>query len=101
MRRLPLGLRVLHWLIVGNFVSNLLYGAYQLFFVLKPESGKVGPLWGAAADVPHDLMMARRAYGTEVWITTGGLAVYLAVSEYLPRLLAAEGDGADDAGGAR
>lgn len=98
MKRLPLGLRVLHWVIIGNFVSNLLYGAYQLFFVLKPESGKVGPLWGAATDVPHDLMMARRAYGTEVWITTGGLAAYVAVTEYLPRLLARERDDAGEEG---
>ncbi len=85
--RLPSVLRVLHWVIIVNFVINVLYGAYQVFFVITPASGQVGPLFGAAQAMPHELIMLRRAYATEVWISIVGLCLYLAITEYLPRLL--------------
>lgn len=85
--RLPGFLRVLHWFIIVNFVVNVLYGAYQVFFVITPATGQVGPLFGAAHSMPHELIMLRRAYAAEVWVTIVGLCLYLAITEYLPRLL--------------
>jgi hypothetical protein len=88
MRSLPLFLRVLHWVIIVNAALNICYAAYQVFVVLAPE-GKVGPLSGNAADIPHELLVARRLYAIEAWITLGALVIYLALTEYLPRLLQA------------
>lgn len=82
---LPLGLRVLHWVFIINFIANIVYGAYQLFVVLAPEGGSVGPLWGAAKSLGHEQLMARRAYASEVWLSIVGLSLYLAITEYLPR----------------
>lgn len=97
MKRLPRILRIVHWMILGNYLTNILYAAYQLFFVLKPPGGKAGPLWGQAGDLPADLMSARRGYAAEAWLSTAGLTTYLALTEYLPRLLSdppAHDDGA-------
>lgn len=87
MRRLPLWLQAIHWLLIVNFLVNMAYGSYQIFVVLAPEGGGSGPLWGAARDLPHELLVARRLYALEVWVSTAGLAVYLAVTEVLPRRL--------------
>lgn len=86
-RPLPRFLRVLHWVLIANFAINIAYGAFQLFVVLTPAGGAVGPLFGAAKGMSTDLLLARRAYAQEIWITISGLAVYLGVTEYLPRLL--------------
>lgn len=85
MRSLPLWMRVGHWLIIANFLSNILYASFQLFYTLRPE-GVSGPLWGAAKHIPHELLVARRLYAIEVWICIGSLAIYLALTEILPRL---------------
>jgi len=85
--QLPKVLRVLHWVIIVSFVVNILYGAYQVFFVLTPATGQVGPLFGAASSIPPELVMLRRAYAAEVWLSIVGICVYLAITEYLPRLL--------------
>lgn len=94
-KRLPRILRVIHWIILGNYLSNILYAAYQLFFVLKPPGGKAGPLWGQADDLAPDLMAARRGYAAEAWLSTAGLTTYLALTEYLPRILARPATGED------
>lgn len=86
-RRLPLFLRILHWVLIANFVLNICYGAFQLFVVLAPEGGGIAPLFGAAETMPAELLLVRRAYATEVWLSITGLAIYLAITEYLPRLL--------------
>ena len=86
-RPLPIVLRLLHWFFIVNFVLNVLYGAYQVFVVLAPEGGGIGPLGGAATSMPHEQIMVRRAYAAEVWLSIVGLSLYLAVTEYLPRLL--------------
>ncbi|MBW2458589.1 MAG: hypothetical protein JRI68_29085 [Deltaproteobacteria bacterium] len=85
--KLPRFLRVLHWVIIVNFVVNVIYGAYQVFFVLTPGGGQVGPLFGAANTIPPELVMLRRAYAAEVWLSIVGVCLYLAITEYLPRLL--------------
>jgi len=85
MRGMPLPLRVVHWAIIVNFLVNIFYGSFQLFVTLKPE-GVDGPLWGAAKSIPHELLVARRLYAIEVWICIAGLAIYLALTEFLPRM---------------
>ena len=87
MAKLPRFLRVLHWVIIVNFLLNVLYGTAQVFFVLAPEGSSGLPLFGAARKIDPDLMIARRLYAVEVWISIGALCVYLALTEYLPRLL--------------
>jgi hypothetical protein len=89
---LPRALKILHWFLIVNFAVNVLYAAYQVFFVLVPE-GHLGPLGAAASEVSPDLMMTRRMYAIEAWISIAGLAIYLAITEYLPRLLAARSEG--------
>ena len=86
--KLSLGWKVLHWAIIVNFLSNIIYGSYQLFFILRPPDGSVGPLWGAARTIDPQLMMIRRAYATEVWLSIVGVCLYIAITEFLPRLLA-------------
>ncbi len=86
---LSIGWKVLHWVIIVNFLSNVLYGSYQLFFVVRPPDNSVGPLWGAARTIDPQLMMIRRAYATEVWLSIVGVCLYIAITEFLPRLLAA------------
>lgn len=83
---LPRVLKILHWFLIVNFAVNVFYAGYQVFFVLVPE-GHIGPLGAAASQVSPELMAARRMYAIEAWISITGLSVYLAVTEYLPRLL--------------
>ncbi len=87
MTALPLGLRLAHWALIVFLLQNMAYGSYQIFVVLTPEGGSAGPLWGAARGIPHELLVARRLYAIEVWICAAGLAVYLGVTEILPRRL--------------
>ncbi len=84
--RIPLALRILHVFLIANFASNIFYCAYQVFVVLVPE-GHVGPLWGAAADLPTDLVVKRRLYAIEFWVTLGAASIYVAITEWLPRAL--------------
>lgn len=83
--KLPMWLLGIHWLIIINFVTQILYGAYMTFFVVSP--GTSGPLWGAAKSVPFELMVTRRLYASETWIAIVGLSLYVAVTEVLPRRL--------------
>lgn len=80
-------LLALHGLIIAHFVVEIAYSGYVIFVVLRPE-GIDGPLFSAALDLPQDLMVRRRLYAIENWIATGGLAVYLALTEIGPRLRA-------------
>jgi len=89
MKKLALPWRIMHWVIIVNFALNIVYGGYQVFVALAPQ-GAVGPLWGKAVDMPFEQMVARRLYASEVWISIAGLCIYLAITELLPRLLAAQ-----------
>lgn len=82
-KRLHPFLRGLHWVIIVNFALEVAYGAYMVFFVV----GGGGPLGGRAAGLDPDVMMARRFYAFETWIAIAGLSIYVAITEYLPRLL--------------
>lgn len=87
-KKLPMPWLVLHWAIILNFVFQVGYAAYIVFFVTKP-AGVTGPLGKVAVQLIKDnpnLMLVRRAYATEFWIAMSGLAIYLALTEILPRL---------------
>lgn len=76
--------RVLHWGIIIFFLQGAVYAAYLLFFVV--EGG--GPLFHRAAQLPADAIIVRRLYALETYLNTTGLAIYLAITEFLPRKLA-------------
>ncbi len=81
---LPGWLRAVHWLIILNFTAQLFYVGFQVFVTLQPAD-HAGPMFGAAAKLPYEQMMVRRAYSIEGWITMVGLTTYLAITEVLPR----------------
>ncbi len=78
-------LMALHIVIIVNFLIEIFYASYVVFVVLRPE-GVSGPLWSAAASIPHELMVTRRMYAHETWLAIGGLAIYLGLTEIGPRL---------------
>jgi hypothetical protein len=77
-----------HWAIIVNFVIEIAYAGYVVFAVLKPP-GHSGPLFEKALEIPHELMVTRRLYALEFWIAMAALAIYLALTEIGPRLVAA------------
>ena len=58
---------------------QIFYGMAQVFFVLIPEGGSAGPLWGSSVEIPFELMLSRRLYAIETWVAIAGLAIYLAI----------------------
>lgn len=78
-------LRILHWVIIINFALGILYGAYLTMFVF---GGGGIPLFGRASEAPIETILKRRLYSVETWVATSGLAVYLALTEMLPRKVA-------------
>lgn len=85
--KLPWVLRILHWLIIINFVLGIVYSMNQIFVVLAPEGDSVRPLGKLAMNMDIDKLLLRRLYALECWLEMGGLSLYLAVTVYLPRLL--------------
>ena len=77
-------LKVIHWVIILNFLLEIFYAAYMVFF----KVGGGGPLMGRANSVSFELMVTRRLYAIECWIATAGLAVYLAITVMYPRFKA-------------
>jgi len=75
-------LRILHWFIIINFLAEILYGFYMVFFVV---GGSRWPLMARAVETPIEVILKRRLYSLETWIAIAGLAVYLALTEFLPR----------------
>ncbi len=73
--------RYLHWLIILNFLAEIFYGFYMVFFVV---GGTRYPLWMRAVETPMEVILKRRLYAIEVWIAIAGLVVYLALTEFLP-----------------
>ena len=78
-------LLAIHWIIIINFVVEIVYASYIIFVVLKPEMGG-GPLMEQAKSIDMDLMMRRRLYAIECWLAIAGLSIYLAITEIGPRL---------------
>lgn len=81
----PLWVSIVHGLILVNFTTGMAYAAFIVFVVLAPEDGG-GPLWSRAAEVPMELMAKRRLYALEFWVAFAGFAVYLALTEIVPRM---------------
>lgn len=76
--------RVLHWFIIINFLVGIFYGFFMVFFAV---GGGRYPLWMRAVDMPVEVILKRRLYAIEAWVATSGLAVYLALTVFLPRIL--------------
>ena len=74
--------RVIHVLIILNFLVEIVYGTYMVFFVI---GGRRWPLFAQAAETPIEVILKRRLYAVETWIVITGLGVYVAVTEVLPR----------------
>lgn len=70
--------KALNIFIITNFLLEIFYGAYQIFFVLLPPDGKKGPLMSKASSVSPELMTKRRLFAIETWVAFSGLGVYLA-----------------------
>jgi len=77
-------LRVLHYVIIINFIVEIGYGIYMVFFVV---GGSRWPLLARAVETPIEVILKRRLYGIETWVAIAGFAVYLALTVFLPRLL--------------
>jgi hypothetical protein len=78
-------LYALHAFIIINFLIEIVYASAVVFIALKPE-GIDGPLFGAAATLPFELVAKRRMYAQEMWTAMAGLCIYLALTEIGPRL---------------
>jgi hypothetical protein len=77
-------MRVLHWVIIVNFILEIGYGLYMVFFVV---GGSKWPLMASAVDTPIEVILKRRLYGIETWIAIVGLAIYLGLTVFLPKIL--------------
>ena len=78
------GWRVLHRAFIAIFVAQMVYGYYMVFFV----GGNPLPLFGQATEMGAEDLVLRRLYSIETWLAIGGLALYLALTEILPRRIA-------------
>ena len=68
--------RILDALIQLFIITGFLYAGYQLFFVFgNPEGNFI--LFGDAAKIDIELLVARRLYAMEFWLIFIGYLVYL------------------------
>jgi hypothetical protein len=79
------GWRTLHRAFIVIFIAQMMYGYYMVFFV----GGNPLPLFGQATEMGAEDLVLRRLYSIETWLAIGGLALYLALTEVLPRRIAA------------
>lgn len=77
-------LRILHGFIILNFLAEIVYGFYMVFYVI---GGSKWPLFAKAVQTPVEVILKRRLYSLETWIAIAGLTLYLAITEFLPRKL--------------
>jgi hypothetical protein len=76
--------RVIHHLIILNFLVEIIYSFYMVFYVI---GGGHWPLLRKAAQEPIEIILKRRLYAIEAWVAIGALCVYVALTIYLPQLL--------------
>ena len=76
---------LIHWFIIVNFLVQIVYAGYMVFFIVAPTEGS-GPLFAMADSFPFEKMVTRRLYAAECWIAISGLSIYLAITEIGPRL---------------
>ncbi len=74
--------KIIHRLLIFNFVVQVLYGFYMVFFVI---GGSRYPLFMRATQIPVEVILQRRLYAIETWLAMVGLALYLAITEVIPR----------------
>lgn len=84
--------RVLHWFIILNFLAEILYGMYMVFFVV---GGTRWPLMAKAVDIPMNVILRRRLYAIEAWVAIAGLSIYLGITEMVPRKFMKADDSSD------
>lgn len=77
-------LQAIHWLIVVLFLVEIAYSTYMVFFVI---GGSKWPLFLKAVETPVEVILKRRLYAIETWLAFGGLCIYLAITEILPRIM--------------
>ena len=85
--RLPIWLRLLHVLFLVLLTTEVAYASYMVFFVMQPP-GTAGPLLfnpGAVESIDAEFLMVRRMYALEAWLAFGALALYVGLTEILPR----------------
>lgn len=75
--------KVFHWILIFVFVVQIAYGYYMVFFV----GGPTLPLFGRVAGMSTEDIVQRRLYSIETWLAILGLALYLAITEVVPRRL--------------
>lgn len=76
--------RAIHYLIIINFVVEILYSITMVFFII---GGGKWPLLRRAVETPIEIILKRRLYAIEAWIAIGALCIYLALTVYLPQLV--------------
>jgi len=76
--------KVLHWLIILVFLTEIIYGFYMVFFVV---GGSRWPLMARAIDTPVEVILKRRLYAIETWIAISGLTIYLAITSFSQHLM--------------
>jgi len=76
-------MKFLHWFIIFIFILEIGYGLYMVFFAV---GGSRLPLMARAVETPVEVILKRRLYAIETWIAIAGLAIYLALTEFLPIL---------------
>jgi hypothetical protein len=74
--------RILHWFLITILLAEGFYGFYMVFFVI---GGSKWPLFAKAVNTPVEVILKRRLYAIEAWVALGALAVYLAITEILPK----------------
>ena len=73
--------KIIHYLIITNFILEIIYSITMVFFVI---GGGKWPLLRRAVETPIEIILKRRLYAIEAWIAIGALAIYLALTIYLP-----------------
>ncbi len=76
--------RVIHSLVILNFIVEISYSFFMVFFVI---GGGKFPLLRRAVETPMEVILKRRLYAIEAWLAVGGLVLYIAITEILPRKL--------------
>lgn len=74
--------KFIHRLIILNFLVEIVYSTYMVFYVI---GGGKWPLFMKAVETPLEVITKRRLYAIETWLAIGGLCIYLAITEILPR----------------
>ncbi|TFG20462.1 MAG: hypothetical protein EU530_03090 [Promethearchaeota archaeon] len=71
-----IGWKILHISIIMVFSLQIIYCLYVFFVVLNTGNFI---LFNAAASLDMDLLIKRRLYAIELWISIVGLVIYLAI----------------------